>query len=201
MYHSGESLFPAGHIFYIKAKSDTPDRQTLYVLRAPKRHRYQIPLVTLHRSTEFVTPCMQVQIEAVRPNNGRGLDMAFTRGRSFVVHGASKTPIVEKGDRVERLWGNRRFRFAGREFVWVTPEHPFDADTLYEVEKSWPKPGSKTGKREHKAVGRKLVWAEGKQSMKKIGLICMVGGLDQAFVEYILASQMAKMAVLHHGHG
>lgn len=157
-----------------------------------------MPLVTLHRATEFTTPCVQVQIEPVRPE--QSTSYALLKGRSLTLYGPSAQPIVEKQDRREKPWGFRRFMFAGREFVWETSKNPYAPDTLYEVEKSWPKPGSKTGKREHKVVGRKLVWGELKTGLKKCGIIHMVGGLDQVFVEYILASQLARLAVICHGH-
>ncbi|SPO03273.1 uncharacterized protein DNG_05955 [Cephalotrichum gorgonifer] len=200
IYSSGEGVWPVGHIFYFKAKSMNESRETLYVLQAPKRRRYQIPLATLHRSTEFTSPCVQVQIEPVKPESQNSLNLAMMKGRSFTLYGASKRPIVEKSDRVERKWGNRRFHFAGREFVWETAHNPAYPDTLYEVEKSWPKPGSKTGKREHKRLGRRLVWGDLKTGLKKVGMIHMVGGLDQVFVEYVLASQLARLAVIIHGH-
>lgn len=198
IYSSGEAVFPTGHIFYFKAKTATADRQTLYVLQAPKKHRYQIPLVTLHRATEFTMPCVQVKIEAVKPE--QHASYALLKGRSLTLYGSSSRPVFEKQDRVERQWGFRRFHFAGREFVWETQKNPYCPDTLYEVERSWPKAGSKTGKREHKAVGRRLVWGELKVGLKKTGIIHMVGGLDQVFVEYILASQLARLAVISYGH-
>lgn len=169
------------------------------MLQARKHHRYQIPLATLHRATEFTTPCVQVKIEPVKPE--KSTSYALLKGRSLELYGPSPRPILEKQDRVERVWGFRRFLFAGREFVWETVKgDPFCPDTLYEVEKSWPKAGSKTGKREHKVVGRKLVWGEKKSGLKKSAVIHMVGGLDQVFVEYILASQLAKLAVVYYGH-
>lgn len=200
IYSSGEAVFPTGHIFYFKAKSaaDKDGGQTLYVLQAPKRRRYQLGIVTLHRSTNFTAPCVHVQIEPVRPE--RHSSIAILKGRSQKLYGHSLRPVIEKQDRVERDWGNRRFHFAGREFVWETQKNPFTPDTLFEVERSWPKAGSKTGKREHKVVGRRLVWGELRTGMKKTGLIHMVGGLDQVFVEYVLASQLARLAVISYGH-
>lgn len=200
IYSSGEAVFPTGHIFYFKVKSaaDKEGGQTLWVLQAAKRRRYQIGLATLHRSTDFTTPCVQVQIDPVKPE--RHSSIAILKGRSQTLFCASPRPILERQDRVERDWGYRRFHFAGREFVWETQKNPFTPDTLFEVERSWPKAGSKTGKREHKVVGGRLVWGELRTGFKKTGLIHMVGGLDQAFVEYVLASQLARLAVISYGH-
>lgn len=197
IYSSAETVFLTGRIFYLKAKSATDEKQTLYVLQARKAPRCQIPLATLHRSTEFLTPCVQVQIQPV--NFGNSAYSCIT-GRAFTLHTLSKRAIVELPDRHEKPWANRRFSYAGRQFVWEAGEAPLDGETLYEVESVWPKPGSKTGKKEHKRVGRALAWVESKVRLKKVGQIHMVGGLDQAFREYILASQLTRMAVVMFGH-
>ncbi len=58
-------------------------------------------------------------------------------------------------------WGPRRFTYGGREFVWETEnKNEWQPQALYEAERTRLKPGRKTGKMEHKAVGRKLVWGE-----------------------------------------
>lgn len=184
---------------YFKAKSETEDRQTLYVLQALKRFRYQINVATLHRATEFTSPCVQVLVDSVRPD--RSSLVSAMKGRGFRIADMSKRLIYERQDRTgERDWGSRRFQWAGREFVWETSKNPYHFDTLYEVTKSWPKPGSKTGKRDQQLVGKPLVWGEMKTGLKKIGMIHVVGGLDQAFTEHVLASQLARLAVLYHGH-
>lgn len=199
IYNSIENAFPAGRMCYFKAKSATDDRQTLYVLQALKRFRYQINVATLHRATEFTSPCVQVAIDAVQPD--RSSLVAAMKGRGFRMAGMSRRLIHECQDRErERDWGFRRFHWAGREFVWETSKNPYHFDRLYEVAKSWPKPGSKTGKRDQQLVGKPLVWGEMKTGIKKIGMIHMVGGLDQAFIEHVLASQLARLAILYHGH-
>jgi len=201
VYGSGEATFLQGNIYYLKVKSPTEDRQTLYVLQAQKRPHYQIGLATLHRATEFTSPCVQVAITGVRPSS---LDRHLTaaKGRPMALYTASSRVINEDPDRLERRgWGNRRFRYAGRQFVWETEEkNEARPQTLHEVERTWPKPGSKTGKKEHKTVGRKLCWGETRPGLKKVGIIHMVGGLDQMFKEYLFASQLARIAVVYFGH-
>lgn len=68
-------------------------------------------------------------------------------------------------------------------------------ESLYEVEKVWNKPGSKTGKMEDKTLGRKLAWTERPSFLNKYYILHMVGGIDQMFQEYLLASHMAREMV------
>lgn len=94
-----------------------------------------------------------------------------------------------------------RFTYGGRRFVWVdSPSGQFGLPDLFEVKREWGKAGSKTGKREDERFGRKLAWGEAKIAMSKIGTIHMVGGLDQIFREFILASVITRRLVYIHGH-
>jgi hypothetical protein len=81
-------------------------------------------------------------------------------------------------------------------FLW-RPEIRLDwgLETLYEVEKEWLKPGSKTGKMEEKTLGRKLFWGQ-YQTNNQVGTIHFAGGIDQAFQEYMLASQLTKLIIM-----
>jgi hypothetical protein len=200
IYISKESMIVGGHVYYLKAKSATDDRQTLYVLQAHKPSRYQMSTATLHRSAEFTNPCVRVAITGVKPSTDRV--GSRLKGRPMQFRTPSPRVIVEKPDRLERQgWGPRRFSYGGRQFVWETEDkNEWHPQTLYEVEKTWPKQGSTTGKMEHKALERKLVWGENKGGMKKVAVINMVGGMDQVFREYLLASQLTRLAVVMHGH-
>jgi hypothetical protein len=116
---------------------------------------------------------------------------------------ASPRVINETPDRSRKTeWTNRRFEYAGRRFVWVDNEKRANTapQTLWEVAKVWDRPGSKTGKKEHETVGRRVCWGESVTGLKKMAVIHMVGGLDQTFREYILASQLTKMAIVIFGH-
>lgn len=79
-------------------------------------------------------------------------------------------------------------------------KNEFQFQELHEVSKVWPKPGSRTGKKDHQTLGRKLCWGDHTLGLKKVGVIQMVGGLDQMFREYLLASQLSRLAVVMHGH-
>lgn len=71
-------------------------------------------------------------------------------------------------------------------------------ETLYEYQKDWAKPGSRTGKRVDDARPMtKLVWGEKKKQGKLDSYtIHFKGGMDQVFREMLLASQMARQVCL-----
>jgi hypothetical protein len=191
----GRELTDDGQRCYFKVKSATNDRQTLYVLQAETHHRHIIPTMTLHRSAEFTDTCVGVTTTAAA--------LSSDRGRPIQFHTLSPRIIREELDRPgQGGWSPRRFTYGGRQFVWETENrNERQPQTLYEVERTWPKPGSKTGKKMHKLVGRKLVWGEDKSGLKKVAVIHMVGGIDQVFREYLLASQLARLAIIMYGGG
>jgi hypothetical protein len=200
IYVSREPWTIGGHLYYYKVKSATDDRQTLYVLQAHKRYLHQISTTTLHRSAEFTNVCVQATITGVRPrSNHIALRL---KGRPMQFYTPSSRVIREEPDRLEKTgWGPRRFTYGGRQFVWETEDkNEWRPQALYEVERTWPKPGSKSGRKEHKVVGKKLVWGEHRGGLKKVAVIHMVGGIDQVFREYLLASQLTRLAIITHGH-
>ena len=69
---------------------------------------------------------------------------------------------------------------------------------LYEVIREWPDPKSKTGKMLDEVHPRPLVWGEAKFAKDKVCTIHMVGGLDQRFREFLLASELTKQLVQIH---
>lgn len=87
-----------GHLFYFKAKSATDDRQTLYVLQVPKRHRYQMNMATLHRAAEFTNPCVQVLISGVEISSFNDKLGDAMKGRPMQFYTASPRPIREDPD-------------------------------------------------------------------------------------------------------
>jgi len=136
-----------------KVAASEDDRQTLYVLKAVKENHYQIPLTTFHRAAEFTTPCITVRVTPIRPSPDK-FGSKF-KGRSLHFYSALSRCIQEEPDRLERQdWCPRRFSYGGRQFVWdKDPESKLRSSALFEVEKVWPKAGSKTGKKEHRYVG------------------------------------------------
>lgn len=70
-------------------------------------------------------------------------------------------------------------------------------ETLYEFQRDWPKPGSRTGKRIDDANTRPLVWGEkNKKGLVEGYTIHFAGGIDQVFREILLASQMVRQVCL-----
>lgn len=189
------------NLYYYKVKLATDDRQTLYVLKVTKRRGYQIPIAMFHRSSEFMNSCIQITITPVAP---QVYEFPLrSKGRPMELSTSSRV-IKEQPDQLEHdSWGLRRFTYGGRQFVWISEKNESHPQMLYEVEKTWPNPdsSSKTGEKEHKLVGRKLAWGKNKpMSWNKHHVLHMVGGMDQLFREYILASQLTRLAVMEYGH-
>jgi hypothetical protein len=191
--------------YYLKAKSasENENGQTLYTLEAIQRIAHQVKAATLRRISESMTPCVHVKITAITTQSNKGYQAGM--GRPLTFHTSGSVVIKEEPDRLDTFgWGNRRFTYGGRQFVWVTEDKKGDyaPQSCYEVEKVWPKEGSKTGKKEHKLVdpGRPITWGDFKMGLKKAAVIYMVGGLDQVFREYLLASQLTRLLIVRHGN-
>jgi hypothetical protein len=72
-------------------------------------------------------------------------------------------------------------------------------EPLYEYTKTWPKAGSRTGKKDDDALPTRLFWSDKMpfvQSHARWTVHC-VGGLDQVFKEYLLASQTTKLLCMY----
>ena len=188
------------YLYYYNVKLATDgDSQTLYVLKIPKRLRQQIPITTFHRSSELMNACIETTITPVV--TGLTEHSAYKKGRPMEFS-TSSSYIEEQPDQLEsNSWGPRRFTYGGRQFVWISEKDESHPQTLYEVEKTWPKPDSKKGEKDHKLVGRKLAWGESKTfPWNKWHVLHMAGGMDQLFREYILASQLTRLAVIIYSH-
>jgi hypothetical protein len=196
-----------GHRKQYYEVKDASDKHTLYIMRATGAPNVQVQTTTLHRATEPSTACIRVTISPIKTK------VAYTKlstagaeslmvGRPLQIQ-TQFPPVViqEPTDRIEKMgWTPRRFTYGGRRFVWKQENSSWGDDwnveTLYEVEKEWPKRGSKTGKKEEKTLGRKLVWGTYKNGKNEVGTINFVGGIDQLFREYLLASQLTKFTVI-----
>lgn len=184
---------------------DESDKQTLYTLRAHVTPNVQLPFTILYRTAEFAMPCVHVSIAPIKTKTAYGmLGEAGARfeagmtGRPLELTSGVWGTIKEAPDRLEKVgWAPRRFSYGGRRFVWKKDgKHEWDMDALYEVEKEWPKPDSKTGKKEEKVFERKLVWGKYENYKDEVGTIHFAGGIDQIFREYLLASELTKYTVL-----
>jgi hypothetical protein len=174
-----------------KAK-ESPGGQDLYIMQTLTHKGLQNTAGAMYRCSDLFVPIIQIQIDPV-PGRPDAMMAAFT-GRS--IHIQTKDGVrTERPDRVGKIgWTPRRFTYGGRKFVWKQEGMSTNSmkESLFEVEKEWPKPGSKTGKIEDKTVARKLMWSERPSLLNKYYILHFAGGLDQFFMEYLLASQLAR---------
>ncbi|PVF92678.1 hypothetical protein CPB86DRAFT_801837 [Serendipita vermifera] len=194
------------------------DKITYYTLSAFKQFGYQIPEMKLSRAAEYGEDCVVIEIEAIDPM-GYGISGRVTAGvlgggiayqvnaakngrlgRSMTFRTtATSTPITETLDRtIERKeWWPRRFTYGNRRFVWRMAGVK---EGVFEVEKEWTDPDSKTEKILDETNSRSLLTSTLKLARKKICTINIAGGLDQQFREYLLASCLAPQIIMPHGH-
>jgi hypothetical protein len=192
-----------GHYVHVKAKDPTT-QQTLYVLKLLKPARRQFSLGYLYRAAEFVgKPAASVQVSQVDPRMiGRAGGLY---GRNFAIDNGLGV-IQESMDRqLKPSWYPKRFSYGGRNFVWrerTGSRTRIGPSELYETAKVWPNPASKTGKLLDEVVPEPLSWGGVKLNLGNHSLaqLSIKGGVDQMFMEYILASQMAKIIVQLRGH-
>jgi hypothetical protein len=206
-YHIHHSVEPKGYLsgyfHYMKAK-DPVTQQTRYVLRAHKARRRQIHEAAFLRSSEYAgPPAIKITIVPVDVRKTGGSGSGSLYGRNMILQSAMGV-VEETVDRqLKPSWGPRRFSYGGRQFVWKERSgisNVMAPEDLWEVKRVWPRPGSKTGKMLEETVGEKIVWGESKGRMHSICFLDIRGGADQLFREYLLASQMARLLVMAHGH-
>jgi hypothetical protein len=182
-------------------------KNIIYIYETRYQHRMQINQGHLYRASEYPEYCVDVIIAPINAYAGWNMvAKSGQRGRPIgltsVILGTHQ--VVENPDRKERLpWGPRRFLYGGRQFVW-RQENKYattQCEDLYEFSKTWPQPGSKTGKNaDDSSPQTKIAWggrfvADGLFSRPRFPLT-FVGGLDQAFKEHCIASQCTRMAVI-----
>ncbi|PVF94308.1 hypothetical protein CPB86DRAFT_50687 [Serendipita vermifera] len=95
-------------------------------------------------------------------------------------------------------WFPMRFTWGGKRFVWKEHKDVIPEQRLYEVKKEWPDPKSKTGKIVDETYERPLVIVK---MGYIIGTFTVVGGLDQTFREYLIATFLAKLMIEREGNG
>lgn len=182
-----------GKTFYIDFSTETTARNagTWYYfkikLKPGGEDVYQMPILTrkgtqncnglFYRTENLFEPIMQVQVFPLtaRPTPSQCISI----GRPIQITGPSGI-TTERPDRINRNgWTPRRFDFGNRNFVWKNEGSPTSSfnETLFEVEKAWAKPGSKTGKMEDKTL-RKLCWMEKRSFRNKYVTVHFAGGID-----------------------
>jgi hypothetical protein len=187
------SLVTGGTWLKLKAKGQ-PGGPDLYVMQTILRRHKQNTSGAFYRASDLIRPAIEVGIDPI-PGRPDKFELYLT-GRPITMKCGNRVR-VETPDRVKRTaWTPRRFYYGGRRFVWKQDTIIGKLkETLYEVEKEWPKPGSKTGKKEDTTLERRLMWSKTSSIASKYHVLHFAGGLDQLFIESLLASQMGRMIV------
>ena len=174
----------------------------MYMLETSHREDSQVNAADFFRVAEYPQTCVRILLSGIdkkRISSDSSKDAAY-KSRFITLRGPFSQAIKEYPDRQQKIpWSPRRFKYGGRRFVWKQGDLHDDAmpETLYEYQKDWAKPGSRTGKRCDDAKPIKLVWGERlKKGKVDSYTIHFRGGMDQVFREILLASQMARQVCL-----
>jgi hypothetical protein len=181
-----------GAYVYVEARRE-PKGEVHYALQGFIQRRKQNVTAEVFRATDLRQQIMTIVIQPCS-NLSSKYDLIYT-GRIMGTQIIGDV-ITELPDRPGKMgWTPRRFDFAGRRFVWKQDSHWTNGnhEELWEVEKEWPKPGSKTGKKEEKTFNRRLVWQHRGSFSIPHHIIYFAGGMGSVFEEYVLAVQMARV--------
>jgi hypothetical protein len=202
LHRTREWTGSSGFRKYIYSARDYSDKYALYMLEATHRDDSQVNAADFFRVAEFPQACINIILSGIdkkRISSDSSKDAAY-KSRCIHLRGPFSQAIKEYPDRQQKIpWSPRRFTYGGRRFVWKQGDSNDDAmpETLYEYQKDWAKPGSRTGKRCDDAKPIKLVWGEKRRKGKVDSYtIHFKGGMDQVFREILLASQMARQVCL-----
>lgn len=174
------------------------NKNTHYTFSATKRRKFQIPRVTMTRAAEYATDCAIIDIAPIKQESS-GPIINGAIGRAMSIRSTTQTTISEKPDaKLDKTWTPRRFTYGNRRFVWREEgAGATSIEKLYEVEKETD---NGVGNVQDQTNSRVLAVATAKPSFGKPCTITMVGGLDQMFREYLLASQVTRRMVERDGH-
>ncbi|CAO2656790.1 Nn.00g055930.m01.CDS01 [Neocucurbitaria sp. VM-36] len=202
LHRTREWTGSSGFRKYIYTAREYSDKYALYMLETSHRGDSQVNAADFFRVAEYPLPCISILLSGIdkkRISTDSSKDAAY-KSRCIHLRGPFSQAIKEYPDRQQKIpWSPRRFTYGGRRFVWKQGDPNDDAmpETLYEYQKDWAKPGSRTGKRCDDAKPIKLVWGEKKKKGKVDSYtIHFRGGMDQVFREILLASQMARQVCL-----
>ncbi|KAF1839998.1 uncharacterized protein K460DRAFT_371961 [Cucurbitaria berberidis CBS 394.84] len=202
LHRTREWTGSSGFRKYIYTAREHSDKYALYMLETSHRGDSQVNAADFFRVAEYPQMCISILLSGIdkkRISSDSSKDAAY-KSRCIHLRGPFSQAIKEYPDRQQKIpWSPRRFTYGGRRFVWKQGDPHDDAmpETLYEYQKDWAKPGSRTGKRCDDAKPIKLVWGEKKKKGKVDSYtIHFRGGMDQVFREILLASQMARQVCL-----
>ncbi|PVF92819.1 hypothetical protein CPB86DRAFT_790768, partial [Serendipita vermifera] len=186
---------------YFHAKDE--NKNTHYTLAGYKLHGYQLPRVIFSRASEYAKDIAIIDIAAIDTREHLKSTAKIVGRTMTILWGATGKTTQVIPDRQDTVngWVPRRFIWGGKRFVWKEPKDaPFE-ERLYEVKKEWPDPKSRTGKIADETHERPLVIVKKNVFGSKIGTFTVVGGLDQTFREYLIATFLARSMVEKEGHG
>ncbi|KAH5136546.1 hypothetical protein HBH70_120270 [Parastagonospora nodorum] len=203
LHRTREWTGSSGQRKYIYTAREYSDKYALYMLETSHRGDTQVNAADFFRVAEYPNPCISILFSGIdkkRITTDSSKDAAY-KSRCIHLRGPFSQPVKEYPDRQQKIpWSPRRFTYGGRRFVWKAGDPNDDTmpETLYEYQRDWAKPGSRTGKRVDDARPMtKLVWGEKKKQGKLDSYtIHFKGGMDQVFRELLLASQMARQVCL-----
>ncbi|KAH7399342.1 hypothetical protein BKA66DRAFT_161284 [Pyrenochaeta sp. MPI-SDFR-AT-0127] len=202
LHRTREWTGSSGFRKYIYTAREYSDKYALYMLETSHRGDTQVNAADFYRVAEYPQTCISILLSGIdkkRISTDSSKDAAY-KSRCIHLRGPFSQAIKEYPDRQQKIpWSPRRFTYGGRRFVWKQGDPHDDAmpETLYEYQKDWAKPGSRTGKRCDDAKPIKLVWGEKRRKGKVDSYtIHFKGGMDQVFREILLASQMARQVCL-----
>lgn len=177
------------HLFYYQHVKDVTKTQTLYTMCCLKPRGRGINGLTLSRATEYHTVCNKVYLEQITNN------VTAITGTLLTITTAAGTTRDDRPDR-KKQWAPHRFTYGNRRFVWKDKSKKLKGmESLYEVRSESLVHGSKTGKVQDETFESPIAWIQYKIASEKIGVVGMVGGLDQLFQEFILASALSKRVI------
>jgi len=185
-----------GYILYYQHVKDVTKAQTLYTMCCLKHWGRGINGLSLSRATEYHTVCNNIYLEQITDNG-----TAIT-GTPLKITTAAGSTRDDRPDR-KKQWAPHRFTYGNRRFMWKDKSKKFKGmESLYEVRSESLVHGSKTGKMQDETFKSPIAWIRYKLASEKIGVVGMVGGLDQLFQEFILASALSKRVIgLHPATG
>ncbi|PVF92820.1 hypothetical protein CPB86DRAFT_790772 [Serendipita vermifera] len=183
------------------------NKNTHYTVTGHKLHGYQLPRAVFARASEYSKDIAIIDMAPINPKKYTE-QWAHLVGRTMTIlwgpTGTTTQVIPDRQDRINSTygflptssWAPRRFTWGGKRFVWKgLKDAAFEEEKLYEVKKEWPDPKSKTGKIADETHERPLVIAKKIVMGQRMGTFTVVGGLDQNFREFLIATYLAKVMV------
>ena len=180
--------------------SDVETGSVLLVLEArtlSTKYPLYVNEAFVFRAADYPNPAFTLVPYIMKPSSivGEGIPIAT------LVHGIAGVdqPILEIPDRLGKRWGPCRFTYGGRTFVRKPLQEgkPQSGDSVHEYTKTWPKPGSKTGKLQDDSSNKSLFNI--KYSIRSTQSASGAVGLDPLFKEYLFAVQLMKVTTDRHG--